>query len=90
MTLSLVESAGVESNDWHSLGSYEFAIGDSKVRSRMIGFEINLNGILSVRAQTPGTSGSTTLPSLPTPMLADEDLEQWSEWLKQLKYRSMP
>ncbi len=88
MTLSLVESSGVEGNHWQSLGRYEFEVGDSKVRSRMIGFEINLNGVLCVRAQTPGTSGSTTLPPLPTPTLSHEDLDEWTEWLNQLKYRS--
>ena len=61
MTLSLVESSGVEGDDWHSLGRYDFDIGQSKNRARMIGFEVNVNGMLNVRAQTPGTSSSTKL-----------------------------
>ncbi len=32
MTLSLVESSGVEGDDWHSLGRYDFEIGESKTR----------------------------------------------------------
>jgi molecular chaperone DnaK (HSP70) len=85
MTLSLVESSGVTGEDWQSLGRYEFQIGDSGNRSRMIGFEINVNGMLTVRAQTPGTSASTRLPPLPTPTLSDESIEEWTQWLDSLR-----
>jgi hypothetical protein len=81
MTLSLVESSGVDSDDWHSLGRYDFQIGDSKSRARMIGFEINVNGLLTVRAQEPGTSGSTRLPSLPRSGMSEESILEWTEWL---------
>jgi hypothetical protein len=84
MTLSLVESSGVESDDWQSLGRYDFHIGDSKNRTRMIGFEINVNGMLTVRAQAPGTPASTKLPSLPTPALSDDDVAEWTNWLDSL------
>jgi serine/threonine protein kinase len=81
MTLSLVESSGVEGDDWHSLGRHDFEVGDSKTRTRMIGFELNVNGVLTVRAQAPGTSGSTKLATLPTPALSDEDLIEWTKWI---------
>ena len=84
MVLSLVESSGVESDDWHALGKYDFHVGDSKNRSRMIGFEINVNGMLSVRAQAPGTPGSTKLPPLPTPVLDEEAIAEWKLWLDSL------
>lgn len=84
MNLSLVESSGVAGEDWQSLGRYDFEVGDSKVRTRMIGFEINVNGMLTVRAQTPGTSGSKKLPPLPTPTLSEEELDRWTQWLDRL------
>jgi hypothetical protein len=34
-----------------------------------------------VRAQAPGTSGSTKLATLPTPALSDEDLIEWTKWI---------
>ncbi len=51
----------------------------------MIGFEINVNGMLNVRAQTPGTSSSTKLPSLPKPALSEEDIVKWTNWLDSLR-----
>ena len=85
MTLSLVESSGVAGDDWHSLGRYDFLLGDSRIRSRMIGFEINVNGLLQVRAQSPGKPGSVKLPSLPKSTLSEEDILQWTQWLEGLR-----
>ncbi len=89
MTLSLVESAGVESDDWHSLGRYDFEISDQHSnrvqRTRMIGFEIDMNGRMTVRAQAPGIPGSTKLPSVPAPLVADESIPEWVQWLNELR-----
>ncbi len=89
MTLSLVESSGVESEDWHSLGRYDFEISDEKSnrvsRTRMIGFEIDMNGMLTVRAQAPGAPGSTKLPSLPEPVLEQESIPEWTQWLDEIR-----
>ena len=85
MTLSLVESSGVDGDEWQSLGRYAFEIGDTKNqlgRTRMIGFEINVNGMLTVRAQTPGQHGSTTLASLPAPVLSDDAIPDWIDWIE--------
>ena len=84
MALSLVESSGIAGDDWHSLGRFDFKIGESESRSRMIGFELDVNGVLNVRAQTPGSLGSTKLPKLPPPMVPERDLDRWSQWLKLL------
>ncbi len=85
MTLSLVESSGVQGDDWHSLGRYTFQLSNSSVRNtRMIGFEINVNGLLQVRAQSPGKPGSMKLPSLPESNLSEEDVEQWTQWVESL------
>ncbi len=85
MTLSLVESSGVAGESWHSLGRYDFKITDKAIRSRMIGFEINVNGLLQVRAQLPGKPGSAKMPSLPEPSLDEEAIEQWTQWMNSLR-----
>ncbi|MEM8671919.1 MAG: Hsp70 family protein [Planctomycetota bacterium] len=84
MTLSLVESSGVDGSDWHSLGRYDFQVDQAHPATRMIGFELDFNGMLNVRAQESATSGSTRLKSLPEPMLTDEELTEWTEWLDRL------
>ncbi len=85
MALSLVETAGVKRDDWHSLGRYDFKIDPiahgQESRYRMIGFEVNVNGMLVVRAQTPGTPGSTRLGTLPKPMLSEEEIATWTRWV---------
>ena len=84
MTLSLVESSGVHGDDWHVLGRYVFEI-DKNVstvrRSRMIGFELNANGLLRCRAQTPGTPGSTRLHDLPESTISEEEIKRWMIWI---------
>ncbi|MCG8651589.1 MAG: Hsp70 family protein, partial [Pirellulales bacterium] len=88
MTLSLVESSGIEGDDWHSLGRYDFEIGEGQSnqirRTRMIGFEVDMNGRLNIRAQEPGAPGSKRLPALPAPVLGEEDLAEWTQWLEGL------
>jgi hypothetical protein len=87
MTLSLVESAGIHATDWHSLGRYTFEIeaGHSNrlKRTRMIGFELNVNGMLVCRAQTPGIPGSQKLSALPAPMLSDDAVKKWTLWIQE-------
>ena len=86
MTLSLVESSGIERADWHSLGRYEIQTDETVNRARMIGFEVNVNGLLAVRAQAAGAPASNTLPALPKPALSDEELVDWTRWLDQLNW----
>ena len=81
MTLSLVESSGVDSDDWHALGRYQIHINDPQDRVRMIGFEIDINGLLKVRAQSLGTPTSTLLPPLPESTLNEDQLLQWARWV---------
>ncbi|MFG0262084.1 MAG: Hsp70 family protein, partial [Novipirellula sp. JB048] len=85
MALSLVESSGIQREDWHSLGRYDFELSDTaedqESRNRMMGFEVNVNGMLIVRAQTSGVPGSTKLPPLPKPMLDETQLASWTRWI---------
>lgn len=86
MTLSLVESSGTSGDDWQSLGRYEIDVSESSPAvSRMIGFEINVNGLLSVRAQSAGTPASTRLPAIPPETLTDEEAAQWTRWIDGLR-----
>ena len=55
MKVALVESSGVDRDDWQSLGRYEIEVGstDEAKRTRTISFEVNVNGLLTVRAPMP-------------------------------------
>ena len=85
MTLSIVESSGIESDQWQSLGRYEFTKHQDESkrekRTRMIGFELNIDGLLTVRAQSPDTPESNRLPIIPKPMLPLEDEAAWTRWI---------
>ena len=89
MTLSLVESSGVAGDDWQSLGRYVFDIpkDDSvaKKRTRMISFQIDRSGLLTVRTQTPGATGSKRLANLPKPNLDSDAANEWETWLNTVR-----
>ncbi|OYP34756.1 hypothetical protein CGZ80_14100 [Rhodopirellula sp. MGV] len=85
MTLSVVESSGVHSETWHSLGRFTFEVSrqaDGQVRRTwMIAFELNVDGLLTVRAQTPGTPESKRLAVIPEPTLPLKDEPEWMRWM---------
>jgi serine/threonine protein kinase len=89
MTLSVVESSGVEADQWHSLGRYEFKVdttsGSQLKRTRLIGFELNVDGLLTVRAQTPGMPESKRLPTIPEIPLSPNEEAEWSSWVEGLE-----
>lgn len=88
MTLSVVESSGVYGDKWHSLGRYQFDVdkdsSNQLKRTRLIGFELNVDGLLTVRAQTPGTPESRRLATIPAPTLVAEDEAEWMRWAADL------
>ena len=89
LNVSLVESSGIDGTSWQSLGRHEIevgAIGKGK-RSRMISFEVNVNGLLTVRAPmpseaTPSILTTRRLPPLPSPVISDEELVDWKKWVE--------
>jgi hypothetical protein len=88
MTLSLVESSGPRGDDWHSLGRHEFEVGDTAGpptarKTCMIGFNLDINGLLAVRGQQPGTPGSFKLATLPEPTIADHEITAWMDWVNE-------
>ncbi|MCD0460795.1 protein kinase domain-containing protein [Roseiconus lacunae] len=85
MTLSVVESSGIRSESWHSLGRYTFEVerqADGQVkRTWMVAFELNVDGLLTVRAQTPGSPNSKRLTVIPEPTLPLKDETEWTRWM---------
>ena len=93
MTVSLVESSGVDRDQWQTLGRYDIDVGSANgtKRSRTISFEVNTNGLLTVRAPMPiansdrspsSVSTSTKLPPLPKPNLTDDEMAEWKKWIE--------
>ncbi len=86
MTLSVVESSGKAGDQWHSLGRYQFDVdkdsSNQLKRTRLIGFELSVDGLLTVRAQTPGTPESRRLPTIPDPVLPTAEEAEWQRWMK--------
>ncbi len=85
MTLALVESSGIDGNAWHSLGRYTFEIDPkSNVQTRLLSFEVDVNGLLNVRSQSPPSPGSVKLPPIPQPMLDEAAFANWSVKLQSM------
>lgn len=97
MTLSLAESSGPGEDDWHSLGRHEFRLNDdsgsgepgaaavpatTRRRARHIGFEVDVNGVLTIRSQVPGAPGSVKLQGLAASSLSEQTLASWTRWLE--------
>ncbi len=83
MTLSVVESSGVNGQGWHALGRYTFNVDEKNTaKTRLISFEIDMNGLLNVRAQTPPTPGSVRLAPLPAPMIDETSIAEWALKIK--------
>ncbi|KAA1259221.1 Serine/threonine-protein kinase PknB [Rubripirellula obstinata] len=89
LNVSLVESSGVDGSGWQTLGRHEIEVGSSGVgkRSRTISFEINVNGLLTVRAPMPGEATPSILttrrlPALPAAAITDEELVDWKKWVE--------
>ena len=60
MKVSLVESSGIDGTDWQTLGRYDIDVSgdENPQRKRTISFDINVNGLLSVRSPMPVSTPS--------------------------------
>jgi hypothetical protein len=87
MTLEVVESSGPSGDGWHALGRYSFELdpSNSNTHTRMISFEVDVNGLLNVRVQSPGSTGSMKMPKLPNTILSDEAVRKWSDELSKTR-----
>ncbi|MCM2370605.1 protein kinase domain-containing protein [Aporhodopirellula aestuarii] len=78
LTLALVESSGLQDEAWHTLGRHRIAVDASEQSpTRKIGFEVDINGLLSVHLERPDLGRTVRLPSLPE---LDVSLDQWEDW----------
>jgi len=79
-TLNVVESIGWNATNWRSLGSHRLPRPQTAMPVE-IGFEVDSNGLLSIRVRDPGTGHTDRLPPLPSPTLSRTDIAQWHDWL---------
>ncbi|TWT94150.1 Serine/threonine-protein kinase PknB [Neorhodopirellula pilleata] len=82
LTLALVESSGVDDEAWQTLGRHSITVdhGD-EAPVRRLGFEIDINGLLSVHMENPELGRTVQLPALPQLAVTPEQWENWREWV---------
>lgn len=82
-TLTVVESAGGLGRPWRSLGTHPLPdISGNPVLEAA--FEVDINGLLTVRLRNATTGETTRLPDLPTPMLTADEISQWASWVEEV------
>lgn len=83
LTLALVESSGVHDEAWQSLGRHRIEVDSSEqTPTRKIGFEIDINGLLSVHMERPDLGRTVRLPALPELSVGADQWEDWREWVE--------
>ncbi|MEX0824749.1 MAG: Hsp70 family protein, partial [Pirellulaceae bacterium] len=86
-TLTMVESSGWESPSWCSLGNYRLPAQTTPCALEVT-FEVDMNGLLSVRTRDPESGKIERLDPLPTPTLTQSDLVEWGGWIDELAEQS--
>lgn len=83
MTITVAESSGLQSRSWQTLGKHEIAVEvDTEGSiSRTLSFEVDINGILTIRVQGVGGASSTKMENLPRSRLSENDLAAWRRWV---------
>jgi serine/threonine protein kinase/molecular chaperone DnaK (HSP70) len=83
MTLSLVESSGKNGENWQTLGRHTIEVAPDEVNPmRRLGFELDINGLLSVHLERPDLGRTVMLPSLPTSSMDEMQWQDWREWIE--------
>ncbi|TWU10496.1 protein kinase domain-containing protein [Allorhodopirellula heiligendammensis] len=83
LTLALVESSGVHDESWQSLGRHRIEVDPSEqTPTRKIGFEIDINGLLSVHMERPDLGRTVRLPVLPELAVSADQWDDWREWVE--------
>lgn len=81
-TLTVVESAGGLDRPWRSLGTHPLPeIQDNPVLEAA--FEVDINGLLTVRLRNASTGETTRLPDVPASTLDAEELARWTSWAEE-------
>ena len=83
MSIVLAESSGICGDKWHTLGKNEIPVERNPVgtSSRTVSFEVDINGLLSIRIQGAVGPGSSKLPDLPPPNLTEAEILTWRRWV---------
>ena len=82
LTLALVESSGVQDESWQSLGRHVIPVdSEESVPTRRLGFEVDINGLMSVHLERPDLGRTIELPVLPQMAVSSDQWEDWQEWV---------
>jgi molecular chaperone DnaK (HSP70) len=82
LTLALVESSGMYDEAWQTLGRHSIAVDSGKeTAERRLGFEVDINGLLSVHMERPDLGRTVQLPPLPQLSVTSDQWEDWREWV---------
>lgn len=83
LTLALVESSGVSDEAWQTLGRHRIAVDAAEQSpTRKIGFEVDINGLLSVHLERPDLGRTVRLPALPELIVTPDQWDDWREWVE--------
>ncbi len=83
LTLALVESSGLQDESWQTLGRHRMMVDASEQSpTRTIGFEVDINGLLSVHLERPDLGRTVKLPALPEMPVSADQWEDWREWVE--------
>jgi eukaryotic-like serine/threonine-protein kinase len=81
--LTVVESSTWRETAWRSLGGHRIELDESDAFFEVT-FEVNVDGRLIIRRRDPNTGSTSMLPTLPPPTLSVEEVQEWTEWVKEL------
>jgi molecular chaperone DnaK (HSP70) len=79
-SITVVESAGGVGRPWRALGTHSLLPTDIHKNQEAI-FEVDIDGLLSIRLRSAETGETTRLPVLPQPTLSPDDIRLWRNWL---------
>lgn len=81
-SITIVESSGKSDVPWRSLGTHRLP-DDAQQTPWEVIFEVDINGLLSLRLRNMAGGESERLATVPPPTLRADELRQWSNWLEE-------
>jgi hypothetical protein len=80
--ITIVESAGKIGAPWRSLGMHPLPETPDEVSWEVI-FEVNIDGLLTLRLRNAASGETRRLETIPAPTLSAEDQRHWRNWLEE-------
>jgi len=80
--ITVVESSGADQLPWRSLGTFPLPFADPAAPLEAI-YEVDLDGLLTVRIRNSVSGLIHPLPELPPPTLDARQQAQWTTWVDQ-------